>query len=78
VTSAGFPTRSGPAGSTRNPRCRFFRDASLVRPVQSHRAGPGRKPGKHSRAGFPCRTGFATIIDCRKRGWPLPPTSLWA
>ena len=46
----------------------FFRDASLVRPVQSICAGSAEK--KYSRAGFLCRTGSATTIDCRKRGWP--------
>jgi hypothetical protein len=40
VTSAAFPTRSGQAGSTRNPRCGIFRDASLVR--QFSRIGPDR------------------------------------
>src|SRR5207253_2142034 len=31
--SGRVPYKAGQAGSTRNPRCGFFRDASLVRPV---------------------------------------------
>jgi hypothetical protein len=63
--------------STRNPRCRFFRDASLFRPFESNSAGTGVPPWKYSRAGFSCRTGFATTIDCRKGGWPWLLTSSW-
>src|SRR6266699_1236870 len=36
VTLTGSPSKSGQTGSTRNPRCEFFRDARLVGPVQSN------------------------------------------
>src|SRR5258708_31753686 len=46
----------------RPPRSTLFPYTTLFR--------SGSPEKKYSRAGFSCRTGSATTIDCRRRGWP--------
>ena len=62
-------------GRSRAPRNEEFERFRCKR-IEKMRGRAPLSPEKEncSRAGFSCRTGSATIIGCRKNGWPPPPT----
>src|SRR5713101_505781 len=62
-----FEHDPGDSGANLKPTLQIFRDASAIR---QSRSGQRALRKNCLRAGFLCLTGFATTIDCRKRGWP--------